>query len=209
MYIGENIRYLRKQFGISQPELAEKLGYKSFTTIQKWESGISTPPLEVFVRMAELFSTDLDSFARVDLSLRRKTDATHRKRDSVPVYGRIPAGIPVEEVTDIEEYVSLSESMLSSRLEFFALRLSGNSMSPKYNNNDVVIFEKQSSCESGDECAIRLNGEDVTFKKVLFEDDKVILKPLNPDYVTIQFNRNRMNSILEIIGIAKEIRRLT
>lgn len=207
MYIGENIRYLRKQLGISQPELAEKLGYKSFTTIQKWESGVSTPPLEVFIKMADLFNTDLDSLARDNLSSGNASGHIQRKSDFVPVYGSIPAGVPVEDVTDIEEYVSLTESMLSSRLEFFALRLDGNSMSPKYNNNDVVIFEKQSSCESGDECAIRLNGENATFKTVLFQDNQVILKPLNPEFVTISFERSKMDSILEIIGIAREIRR--
>ena len=38
-----NIRYLRKINGISQQQIAQYLGYKSFTTIQKWEDGSSIP----------------------------------------------------------------------------------------------------------------------------------------------------------------------
>ena len=41
MEFSSNLRYLRKERGMSQDELADKLGYKSFTTIQKWESGVS------------------------------------------------------------------------------------------------------------------------------------------------------------------------
>ena len=45
MVLGKNIRYLRKQKDMSQDKLAELLGYKSFTTIQKWESGVAEPYL--------------------------------------------------------------------------------------------------------------------------------------------------------------------
>ena len=39
MTLAKNIRYLRKQKGFSQEDIAKKLGYKSYTTIQKWEMG--------------------------------------------------------------------------------------------------------------------------------------------------------------------------
>ena len=39
MAFSNNLRYLRKKYDMSQEDLANKLGYKSFTTIQKWESG--------------------------------------------------------------------------------------------------------------------------------------------------------------------------
>ena len=41
VYIGENIKFLRSKSEMSQEELADKLGYKSYTTITKWESGVS------------------------------------------------------------------------------------------------------------------------------------------------------------------------
>lgn len=43
----KNIRFLRKRAELSQDKLAEMLGYKSFTTIQKWESGVSEPSMAV------------------------------------------------------------------------------------------------------------------------------------------------------------------
>lgn len=60
MSISRNIRELRKKHNMSQEFVAEKLGYKSFTTIQKWESGVSEPPMKKAKELATLFNVDLD-----------------------------------------------------------------------------------------------------------------------------------------------------
>lgn len=67
-YFGKNIRYLRKLTNMTQEELADKLGYKSFTTIQKWESGNSEPNLKKLKQIAELFNVDIDNLAKIDIS---------------------------------------------------------------------------------------------------------------------------------------------
>lgn len=69
MILGKNIRYLRKQKDMSQDKLAELLGYKSFTTIQKWESGVAEPPFKTLVKIADLFQVDVDTLANNDLSI--------------------------------------------------------------------------------------------------------------------------------------------
>lgn len=67
MSLSHNIRYLRKKQGWGQDTLAEKLGYKSYTTIQKWESGVSEPPLKVVHELAELFNVDINDLTKCDL----------------------------------------------------------------------------------------------------------------------------------------------
>lgn len=68
MCLGENIRFLRKQRNMSQETLANKLGYKSYTTIQKWESGVSEPPIKSLRKIADIFSVDMDALADTRLS---------------------------------------------------------------------------------------------------------------------------------------------
>lgn len=68
MTLSKNIRYLRKQKGWGQDVLADKLGYKSYTTIQKWESGVSDPPLKVLHKLALLFNVDMDDLNNKDLT---------------------------------------------------------------------------------------------------------------------------------------------
>ena len=69
MCLAKNIRYLRKKKGMSQDTLAELLGYKSYTTIQKWETGVSEPPIKQLRKMAELFQADIDDMAKTDLEI--------------------------------------------------------------------------------------------------------------------------------------------
>lgn len=61
MSFSNNLRYLRKKYDMSQEELALKLGYKSFTTIQKWESGVSEPSVSVVKKIANIFGVSIDA----------------------------------------------------------------------------------------------------------------------------------------------------
>ena len=205
MNIGTNIRYLRKKSGMSQAELAEKLGYRSFTTIQKWESGVSTPPMNIFGRMAAIFGVDLDEFAHRDLS-----DPGYSRSGavtSVPVYGRIPAGLPLEAVEDISSCIYIAEDTAVSGREYFSLSISGNSMHPKYEDGDIVIFERRNTCENGDDCAVRIGIGDAVFKKIKKLDNGIMLQPINPEYDPIQISGSDADEQIEILGVAREIRR--
>ena len=52
---GSRIESLRASKGISQLELAKMLGYKSDSTISKWESGASIPTGTKIVKLAQSF----------------------------------------------------------------------------------------------------------------------------------------------------------
>lgn len=74
MCLGENIRFLRTKKGYSQDDIANMLGYKSFTTIQKWESGVSEPPLKALKKLSEIFNIDMNDLATKKLSLNTNED---------------------------------------------------------------------------------------------------------------------------------------
>ena len=57
---GARLEALRSAKGISQIELARKLGYKSDSTISKWEAGMSIPTGGKLVEIAKLLETTTD-----------------------------------------------------------------------------------------------------------------------------------------------------
>lgn len=67
MCLANNIRYLRKKKNYSQDYIAEKLGYKSYTTIQKWESGVSEPSIAKLRELADLFDVDMNDMTTKDI----------------------------------------------------------------------------------------------------------------------------------------------
>lgn len=55
--VGENILYMRKRLGWTQEELANRMGYKSKSTINKIELGINDIPQSKIVKFAEVLGT--------------------------------------------------------------------------------------------------------------------------------------------------------
>ena len=55
--IGENIRRLREKCGLSQEELATRMGYRSKSTITKIEQGINDIPHNKIEKFAEVLGT--------------------------------------------------------------------------------------------------------------------------------------------------------
>ena len=55
--VGENILYMRKRLGWTQEELANRMGYKSKSTINKIELGINDIPQSKIVKFADVLGT--------------------------------------------------------------------------------------------------------------------------------------------------------
>lgn len=59
MTISDKIQELRKENGLSQEQLAEKMGV-SRQAVSKWESGICVPDIENIIALSELFEVSTD-----------------------------------------------------------------------------------------------------------------------------------------------------
>ena len=57
--VGKTIATLRKEKGWTQVDLAEKL-HVSDKAVSKWENGESSPSVEFFPSLAELFGVSID-----------------------------------------------------------------------------------------------------------------------------------------------------
>lgn len=125
----------------------------------------------------------------------------------IPVYGTIPAGIPIAAIQDIESYEEIDHTVLRGGKQYFGLKVKGNSMYPMFMESDTIIVRQQPDCESGQVCAVRVNGDDATLKKVIKQGGTTILQPLNPEYEPMFFVGSSDEPSLEIMGVVVEIRR--
>nr|DAM73414.1 MAG TPA: SOS-response transcriptional repressors (RecA-mediated autopeptidases) [Caudoviricetes sp.] len=127
----------------------------------------------------------------------------------VPVLGSIPAGIPIELIEDILDYEDISEEMLKGGKEYFALKVKGSSMWPKYLDGDTIIVLKQDDCESGQDAIVMVNGNDGTFKRVIKKDNGITLEPINQqEYNSVSYSNEDIEKLpIKILGVVKEIRR--
>ena len=76
MKFGLNLQKLRKEQGISQEQLAEKLGVTR-QSVSKWESGASYPEMDKIVALCNMFHCDLDVLINKDvMEERERKDAS-------------------------------------------------------------------------------------------------------------------------------------
>lgn len=136
--LGRNIRYLRKKYEMSQDKLADILGYKSFTTIQKWESEVSEPPMSMLKKISDLFNVDMNDLATSDLSAPK---ARKVRSVEIPIVGRVAGGEPLLMVEEIEGTEEIPERLASTG-NFVAMRIHGESMSPRICDGDLVIVRE-------------------------------------------------------------------
>lgn len=67
MYIGQNIKYLRKRVGMTADDLAHVVD-KSRNAITQYEIGRSQPPSDVLVKLSSFFKVSVDALLSQDLS---------------------------------------------------------------------------------------------------------------------------------------------
>ena len=131
----------------------------------------------------------------------------------IPVLGVIKAGTPIEAQENVIERVDIPREWTKGGKKFYGLKISGDSMSPKYQPDDIVIFEQSEDVDraNGKDCAVMVNGYDATFKKFTLNENGVILTPLNLDnsdgYQITFYNKEDVASLpVRVIGIAIEKR---
>lgn len=188
MSIGDNIRYLRRNRSMTQPELADILGYKSYTTIQKWETGMAEPPLKSVHAMAKLFGVDIDSLTKDDLASGFGGSPTVTDDVvSFPILGDVAAGydrLAVMDDVEICEKIDIPRSYLHGRpaSDYFVLKVRGDSMWPMYLDGDKVLVLHQSTMNRSGEIGVVVYGDEAaTLKKIEYTmgEDWMRLVPLN------------------------------
>ena len=66
MHIADNIKFLRKRVGLTQNELAAKIG-KVPVTVSDYEKGKTVPPIEIALKLCDIFQVSLDDLVNTDL----------------------------------------------------------------------------------------------------------------------------------------------
>lgn len=194
------IKELRKKEKYTQAELAAKLSVNQ-TTVSCWETGKATPPPEMLMTLAQFFGVTVDY-----LMGNTPTKTEKKKGVQVPVLGEVRAGYPMEAVENIIDYEEIDEEM-ARRGEFFALRIKGDSMEPRFAEGDVVIVRKQETAESGDIVVALVNGDSATIKKLKRHQNGITLVPSNSAYEPMYYsNEEIMDLPVTILGKVVELR---
>ena len=224
-YIGEYIRKYRGKTSLR--EFAEKCGisHTHLDSIEKGYDPRTGKPVKVTVDTLKKIANAMGMSIN-DLLIQSgdvKLDELHFDNAEfvnlptdtiqIPVLGTIKAGIAIEAQQDIIEYIDIPKDWIKGGKTFYGLKISGDSMYPKYSENDIVIFEhtEDYTIANNKDCAIMVNGFDATFKNVTINENGITLVPFNLNnsdgYQPTFYSKEQISSLpVKIVGIAREKR---
>jgi len=123
----------------------------------------------------------------------------------IPVLGQIPAGFPI----GVEEYtigkLAVERTGLPNDPDVFALKVQGDSLvGIGILEGDYVIMSPmlKNALDQGSVCAVRLDNDEVTLKRVYFASDGVILRAANPEYPDLK--RPTVSVIGKVVRLVRQ-----
>jgi len=118
---------------------------------------------------------------------------------TIPLAGKIAAGLPIEAVEDQQE-LNLAEMFMGP--ELFALRVTGDSMMDAgILDNDYVIIRKQPVARDGDIVVAMIDKVEATLKRFKRKSEQEVeLIPENADMETMVYAAERVNIHGVLVG---------
>ena len=111
---------------------------------------------------------------------------------SVPVMGRIAAGVPRSAIEDHSHSFIMPAEFLGQG-EHFALEVRGDSMiDAGIQEGDTVVLKKTALAESGEIVVALIDDEEATLKRLRKKGQSIALEPANPAYETRIFGPDRI-----------------
>jgi len=215
MTLGEIIREYRRSRDMTMRDFEKASGISRayISLLERNKSAHSNEPVvpsvEIVRKVAKAMFIDFDTlFAMLEDDSMIKLDEEIKSKRSVtiPILGKVAAGIPIEAVEDIlgEEEIP---DVLAHTGKFFALKIKGDSMAPKIENGSIVVVRQQDDAETGNIVIALVNGDDAICKKLIKSDSGITLSSLNPAYDPIFYSHEDMEKLpVRIVGRVVEIR---
>lgn len=192
--MGTIIKKRREQLGISQEQLANILGYKSRSSINKIELNHTDLPQSKIVALAKALSVT-PAYLMGWEDLEQPTPKSNGYPTvRIPVLGDVAAGVPILAQQDIIGYEDIPADMAKTG-EYFGLKIKGDSMEPKIHDNDIVIVKSMSDAENNDIVIAMINDE-TTCKRLHKYSNSVVLTAINSDYKPIEVTPDENIQIL-------------
>ena len=120
---------------------------------------------------------------------------------SLPLYGRIAAGTPIEALRDNSTTVDVPVSLLGSGAHY-CLEVQGDSMvEAGIQNGDIAIIKSSDTAETGEIVVALIDDAEATLKRLRKKGASIALEPANPAYETRIFGPDRVKIQGRLAGL--------
>lgn len=148
---------------------------------------------------------DLDRVRREDGNVRKigRAEDDSEVSISIPVMGRIAAGVPISAIQDHSHNVSIPPDMIGLGTHY-ALTVQGDSMiEAGIFDGDTVVVRETNSADAGDIVVALVDDEEATLKRLRRKGASIALEAANPAYETRIFSQDRVKVQGRLVGLIR------
>ena len=123
---------------------------------------------------------------------------------SLPMMGRIAAGVPISAIEDYSRNIAVPSEMVSNSGEHYALEVKGDSMiEAGINDGDVVVIRETSTAQTGDIVVALVDDHEATLKRFRRNGSAIALEAANPAYETRVFRDDQVKVQGKLVGLIR------
>jgi len=211
MTTGEIIKSRREELGMSQQELAEKIGYKDRSSVNYIEKGKRQVKTKLLAKIANALEVSPSYL----IGEEEYIPPVYKEGISikvVPLIGKIACGSPIlaNQIEDETRIVTANHHV------DFCLVAKGNSMvDAGIDDGDVIFCRRQDVVENGEIAAVLIDDgaeyAEATLKRVYYysKQSRIILVAENPEVPALTFageNLNKVRIIGKAVVVQKQIK---
>lgn len=209
--IGNYIRKLRTEKGLTQEQLGEMVGVQK-AAVQKWENGsVQNLKRATIKKLSEIFNVSPVTFVKEDEEPREPSNISYimdgRNIYNIPVFESVSAGFGAYASSEIIDYIPVTIPNPADVEDTISIKVKGDSMYPKIEDGDIIIVRRQTSVDSGDIAVVLLDGDEGLVKRVVYGSTWIELQSINEDYPVQRFNGaevTRLRVVGKVIGSYKK-----
>ena len=202
MPIGQRIKQVRKELGITQVQLAKaaKVNQSTIADLERGRTNNTTSAAQIAQALGvNAMWLDEGKGEKLSRTAIQNFEQAPDVRDYVPLISMVQAGSFCEAIDSLHVGDSFEQIPTSypKKRHTFALEVSGESMMPRFPPGMRLIVEPEMEYQSGD-FVIAKNGGDATFKQIVKDGGVWYLKPLNTQFPTLPLADSH------VIGVVRE-----
>jgi repressor LexA len=122
---------------------------------------------------------------------------------SIPVMGRIAAGVPISAIQNPSHDIAVPAGMIGNG-DHYALEVKGDSMiEAGINDGDIVVIREQSTAENGEIVVALVEGHEATLKRFRRRGNMIALEAANPAYETRVLPEGQVKVQGRLVGLIR------
>lgn len=200
-------------------EMKEALGLRSKSGIHRLITGLEergfikrlphrARALEI-VRLPDGIESKVSKVAKKARAVVEDAGEAFSSMLSLPLYGRIAAGTPIEAISDAQSHIDVPASLISGikghiSAEHYVLEVAGDSMiEAGIMDGDHVVIRRTDTADNGAIVVALVDGNEATLKYLQRRKDGVALVPANANYETRFFEAGRVKVQGKLVGLVR------